>query len=195
MAIDGVAAKRADARRNVEAILDAATALLATDPAVSVNEIAKAAGVGRVTLYGHFPSRAALVEAVSRRVIASTDQALSAVDLAGDPRDAMARLVEATWQLTRRFGAIVVAANDALTPEEMRRVHEEPARRVHALVERGRAEGVFRRDMPVLWQLTTIHAVLHGASAAVHRGDVTADDATRLVRDTVLAALAVTSSG
>ncbi|MEV6692149.1 TetR/AcrR family transcriptional regulator [Micromonospora sp. NPDC051196] len=195
MAIDGVTAKRADARRNVESILDAATALLAADPAVSVNEIARAAGVGRVTLYGHFPSRAALVEAVSLRVIASTNQALSAVDLDGDPRDAMARLLEATWQLTYRFGAIVLAASDALTPEEMRRVHEEPARRMHALVERGRDEGVFRRDMPLLWQLTTIQAVLHGAAGAVHRGDVTADDATRLVRDTVLAALAVTPSG
>ncbi|MER5456060.1 TetR/AcrR family transcriptional regulator [Micromonospora sp. NPDC002389] len=192
MATDGVAAKRADARRNVESVLDAAITLLATDPRVSVNEIAKAAGVGRVTLYGHFPSRAALVEAVSLRVIASTDQALSAIDLAGDPRDAMVRLLEATWQLTRRFGAVVIAASDVLTPEEMRRVHEGPSRRVRALVERGRDEGVFRRDMPVLWQLATIQAVLHGASAAVHRGDVTADDATRLVRDTVLAVLAVT---
>ncbi|GAA0363887.1 MULTISPECIES: TetR/AcrR family transcriptional regulator [Micromonospora] len=194
MAIDGTA-RRADARRNVESILEAATALLATDPAVSVNEIARAAGVGRVTLYGHFPSRAALVEAVSRRVIASTDQALTAVDLDGDARDAMARLLAATWQLTYRFGAIVVAASDALTPEEMRRVHEEPARRMRALVARGRDEGVFRRDMPLSWQLTTVQAVLHGASAAVHRGDVPAEDATRLVRDTVLAALAVTSSG
>ncbi|TCB98397.1 TetR/AcrR family transcriptional regulator [Micromonospora zingiberis] len=193
MTTDGVAAKRADARRNVELVLDAATTLLATDPRVSLNEIAKAAGVGRVTLYGHFPSRAALVEAVSLRVITSTDQALSTVDLAGDPRDAMARLLEATWQLTRRFGAVVIAADDVLTPEQMRRVHEGPARRMHALVQRGRDEGVFRRDMPVRWQLATIQAVLHGASAAVHRGDVTAVDATRLVRDTVLAALAVTS--
>ncbi|WP_433528835.1 TetR/AcrR family transcriptional regulator [Micromonospora sp. CA-263727] len=193
MATDRLTAKRADARRNVESVLDAATTLLAADPGVSVNEIAKAAGVGRVTLYGHFPSRAALVEAVSLRVIASTDQALNAIDLAGDPRDAMARLLAATWQLTRRFGAVVIAAGDVLTPEEMRRVHEGPARRVRALLERGRDEGVFRRDMPVLWQLATIQAVLHGASAAVHRGDVSADEATRLVRDTVLAAVAVTS--
>ncbi|MEU6022975.1 TetR/AcrR family transcriptional regulator [Micromonospora sp. NPDC047134] len=194
MATEGTA-RRADARRNVESILEAAITLLATDPAVSVNEIARAAGVGRVTLYGHFPSRGALVEAVSRRVIASTDQALGAVDLDGDPREAMARLLEATWQLTYRFGAIVVAASDALTPEEMRRVHEEPARRMRALVARGRDEGVFRADMPLSWQLTTIQGVLHGASAAVHRGDVTAEEATGLVRDTLLAALAVTTSG
>lgn len=186
----GVVAKRADARRNVEAILGAATALLAVDPGVSVNEIAKAAGVGRVTLYGHFASRAALVAEVGARAIACTDQALSAIDLDGDPRDAMARLLEATWQLTHRFGAIVVAASEVLTPTEMQRVHEEPARRVRALLERGRDSGVFRSDMPVTWHLTAIQAVLHGASAAVHRGDVTVAEAPRLVRDTVLAALA-----
>jgi AcrR family transcriptional regulator len=186
----GVVAKRADARRNVEAILGAATALLAVDPGVSVNEIAKAAGVGRVTLYGHFASRAALVAEVGARAIASTDQALTSIDFDGDPRDAMARLLEATWQLTHRFGAIVVAASEALTPVEMQRVHEELARRVRALLERGRDAGVFRGDMPVAWHLATIQAVLHGASAAVHRGDVAAGEAPRLVRDTVLAALA-----
>ncbi|PZG15983.1 TetR/AcrR family transcriptional regulator [Nonomuraea aridisoli] len=52
--------RRADAERNIAAILDAATRLISADPTVSVADIAKAAGVGRVTLYGHFPSRKAL---------------------------------------------------------------------------------------------------------------------------------------
>ncbi|WP_353507159.1 TetR family transcriptional regulator [Gordonia sp. ABSL11-1] len=49
--------KRADALHNVEAILDAATRRLAVDPDASVNEIAEEAGVGRITLYGHFDLR------------------------------------------------------------------------------------------------------------------------------------------
>ena len=49
--------KRSDALRNIEAILEAATTCLARDPDASVNSIAQAAGVGRVTLYGHFESR------------------------------------------------------------------------------------------------------------------------------------------
>ncbi len=56
--------KRADAQRNIAAILDAATECLSRNPAASTSEIAKAAGVGRVTLYGHFPSRPELVDAV-----------------------------------------------------------------------------------------------------------------------------------
>lgn len=182
--------KRADARRNIEAIVDAATALLAVDPDASVQDIAKAAGVGRVTLYGHFDSRTALITEVATRAIAQTEESLRDLDLAGSPRDAMALLLDATWLLTHRFGAIVVAAGQALPPDELRRAHEGPAKRVRALLEHGRREGEFRSDMPVEWQVTTIQAVLHAASAAVHRGEITADEAPRLVTQTVLAALA-----
>ena len=181
--------KRADARRNIDAIVAAATRLLAVNPDASVNEIAKAAGVGRVTLYGHFDSRATLVRAVSDRAIAQTNEALAHVDLDGDPRDALARLLETTWQLTHRFGALVVAASQVLPPETMRRAHDEPIARVQRLLERGRSQRRFRDDMPIEWQISVVQAILHGASAAVHRGEIAAEDAPPLIRDTVLAAL------
>jgi AcrR family transcriptional regulator len=57
---------RADARANRDRILDVARDAIATDPAVSLNAIAKAAGVGAGTLYRHFPSREALVLGVYR---------------------------------------------------------------------------------------------------------------------------------
>jgi AcrR family transcriptional regulator len=53
--------RRADARRNIAAILDAAVASLADNPDASMAEIAARAGVGRVTLYGHFKTRAELI--------------------------------------------------------------------------------------------------------------------------------------
>lgn len=181
--------RRADALRNIEAIVDAATRLLAVDPDASLNDIAKAAGVGRITLYGHFDSRAALLSEVVDRAIAHTEEELATVDLEGDPRDALGRLLETSWRLTHRFGALVVAASETLTPEQLSRAHEEPAARVRGLVERGRDAGEFRADVSVAWQLSVIQAILHGASAAVHRGEITADEAPVLVRDTVMAAL------
>jgi len=184
--------KRADALRNIEAILGAATRLLAVNPDASVNEIAKEAGVGRITLYGHFDSRATLLREVADRAIAHSEKALAHIDVGGDPRDALGRLLEATWHLTHRFGALVVAASQSLTPEQMRRAHDEPAARVRTLLVRGRDAGEFRDDVPIDWQISVIQAILHGASAAVHRGEITAEDAPDLVRDTVLAALAST---
>lgn len=56
---------RADARRNRELILEAAEELFASEGlSVSVDEIARRAGVGAGTLYRHFPTKEAMFEAV-----------------------------------------------------------------------------------------------------------------------------------
>src|SRR6266849_4504789 len=78
--------RRADARRNVAAILDAALLCLARDPDASVGDIAQAAGVGRVTLYGHFRSRADLIDAVLARTLDQAHVVLDATDTTGEPR-------------------------------------------------------------------------------------------------------------
>jgi AcrR family transcriptional regulator len=57
--------KRADARRNYEKLLEAASAAFADHgTAASLEDIARRAGVGIGTLYRHFPTRQALLEAV-----------------------------------------------------------------------------------------------------------------------------------
>jgi AcrR family transcriptional regulator len=59
--------KRSDARRNEQALLDAAAAaFVATGIDATVREIASRAGVGIATIYRHFPTRADLVVAVFR---------------------------------------------------------------------------------------------------------------------------------
>ena len=69
---------RADAQRNRERLMEIAKAAFARGGAeVSLDDIAKAAGVGAGTLYRHFPTRDALIEAVYRAEV----QALS--DAAG----------------------------------------------------------------------------------------------------------------
>ena len=186
-AATGTPTKRADARKNVEAIVEAATACLARDPDTSVNDIARAAGVGRVTLYGHFENRSALVAEVVSRAMAHSDATLSAVDLTGEPVAALSRLLDATWRITHRYGAVVVAAEQALTPAQLKEAHEAPVRRVQRVLRRGRQDGSFRTDMPLSWQVIAIQGILHAAVQAVQRGDLDVDHATGLVRDTALA--------
>ncbi|MCF6475485.1 TetR/AcrR family transcriptional regulator [Nonomuraea sp. MG754425] len=56
---------RADARRNRERVLQVAQEALASDGlTISFDEIARRAGVGVGTVYRHFPTKEALVEAV-----------------------------------------------------------------------------------------------------------------------------------
>ena len=59
--------KRADARRNSELVLEAAREVFAEcGPDAALEEIARRAGVGIGTLYRHYPTRRALIEAVFR---------------------------------------------------------------------------------------------------------------------------------
>ena len=62
---------RADAQRNREQLLAAAVAAFSADgPEVTLESIARNAGVGIGTLYRHFPSREALVDAAYRSELA-----------------------------------------------------------------------------------------------------------------------------
>jgi AcrR family transcriptional regulator len=70
---------RADARRNRERLLAAATAAFTADGTAPLEAIARDAGVGIGTLYRHFPTREALTEAVYRAGLAEVSA--SAVEL------------------------------------------------------------------------------------------------------------------
>lgn len=62
--------KRADARRNEQALLDAAASVFVMDGVdAPVRRIAAVAGVGMGTIYRHFPRRADLVMAVYRHQV------------------------------------------------------------------------------------------------------------------------------
>jgi AcrR family transcriptional regulator len=178
--------QRADARRNIAAILDAATECLARDPDASISEIAKAAGVGRVTLYGHFDSRATLVAAVVDRAMAASDEVLRELDLGGDPVAALVRLIDATWGVTYRYGALVVAAERSMPDAELTEAHSSHRERVERLIERGRAEGRFRTDVPASWLVTMLHTIVHTAANAVHAQELTAEEAPRMIAATML---------
>ena len=61
---------RADAQRNRDSLLEAAKAAFAeAGPDATLDEIARRAGVGIGTLYRHFPTCDAVVEAVYRREV------------------------------------------------------------------------------------------------------------------------------
>lgn len=180
--------RRADARRNIAAILDAALACLSRDPQASIADIAAAAGVGRVTLYGHFASRTQLIEAALGHAVRQADEILDRVDLSGDPRAALARLVTSSWQIMDRFRGALTAAERELPPGHIRTQHDEPMDRVRALIGRGQQDEVFRTDLPVEWLVTLFYAVMHGAAGETTGGRLRSADASRVIVATLLAA-------
>ena len=82
--------QRADARRSVARILDAALDALASDPEASMAAIARRAGVVRATIYVHFPTREALIAAITERAIAEVSAAIESAEPArGEPAEAL----------------------------------------------------------------------------------------------------------
>jgi len=161
---------RADAQRNIERVLDAAITCLSRDPGATMQQIATEAGVGRVTAYAHFSSRAALVEAALTRAIERGDEALSQLDLHGDPVAALARLVHASWELSALSGNMWLAAHENLTDSQVRVLHDRPAERARSLLLRGQKLGVFRADLPTDWLINSLHALMKLALADVVAG-------------------------
>ncbi|MBO4209840.1 TetR/AcrR family transcriptional regulator [Micromonospora echinofusca] len=88
--------KRADARRNERALLDAAAAAFVTSGVdVPVRDIAARAGVGVGTIYRHFPTRADLIVAVYRHQIEACAEAGPALLADSDtPHAALAQWID-----------------------------------------------------------------------------------------------------
>jgi TetR/AcrR family transcriptional regulator, mexCD-oprJ operon repressor len=183
-------ARRADAEQNMAKILDAAAACLCRSTTASVGEIAQAAGLGRVTVYGHFPSREALIEATLTRLLEQGEAVLAGLDLSGDPRQALRTLIESSWRLIADASAVLEAAQSTLPPERIRELHARPARRAEELIRRGQSEGAFRSDLPPTWLVSVLYHVLKGAAAEISSGRLDPSDAPHFIVATVLAAYA-----
>jgi TetR/AcrR family transcriptional regulator, mexCD-oprJ operon repressor len=180
---------RADAARNVEAILDAAERLLAADVTASMAAIATAAGVGRVTVYAHFSSRGELVDAVLARAIGQAERELQDVDTTGDPREALSRLVTATWRLVDRHRWMLAAAQGELGETAIRAHHARVLRRLSSVLSRGQRAGTFRQDLPRRWLVTVGYSLMHAAAEDVSQGRLKAEAVPALIIETFLSVL------
>jgi AcrR family transcriptional regulator len=137
---------RADAIRNLDAVLQTGARLLAQDPGTSMATIAAEAGVDRRTVYRRFACREALLAAVFRTKLDAVDEVFDDSRLEDAPvAVALHRYVEGIVPVIRRW---------PLDPEQMRCDTEaydrmlDQRKRFGAFVDRAIAEGVFRADLP-----------------------------------------------
>jgi AcrR family transcriptional regulator len=174
---------RADAERNRERVLDHATRLLAHDPAAGVGEIAHAAGVGRATLYRHFPTREGLLAAIDARAHAETEAAFAASRLAeGTASEALERLVTAVLEIGDRYRFLL--AEDAVKRD--RRRDERFGAPLFALLERGQAAGEFNPSMPPRWMLEVLGHVITAAVREIAEGRLDREEAPAVVTRSLL---------
>jgi AcrR family transcriptional regulator len=114
-------ALRADAERSVRAILEAAERVLAEDTGASMEQIAEAAGLTRITVHRRFANRQALLEALA---VSAKQQLIDAIDEARpDSAPALVALyrvtanvlrVKSTWQFSLSHATAHTGAAAAL---------------------------------------------------------------------------------
>jgi AcrR family transcriptional regulator len=181
---------RSDARRNRRTVLDAAVALLAQRPQATMQEVADASGLGRTTVYRHFPRRQDLIDALYEQVLAESAHTVKdAIGAATNARDLLCDL-----------GSRVIAIGD-----RYRFLDAHPELRERTLQGRGDQEGSdprndyltaaqergeVRPDVPVSWMLTTMRGLAVVAMFEISAGRMTVEDAGRHVGETCASAFA-----
>ena len=185
--------RRADAERNIGAITNAAVDALAVDPDASMAAIARRAGVVRATIYMHFPTREALLDAVMEEATGRVAEAIrNAEPDRGEPREALERIILATWKQLSEFHSILQININRLSAQELRRRHLPVTTQFIPLLERGQAEGVFRSDVSATWLIAVVRAIVHVASTELQAGRLSDDEVEQTMLTTALAAVSPT---
>ncbi|MFG6444556.1 TetR/AcrR family transcriptional regulator [Microbacterium sp. P07] len=138
---------RRDARENRAGILAAAADEIARDPHASLDVIARAAGLSRRALYGHFDDRDALVSEVLVAGAARFN-AIAARVSDTDPRRALARLTAGLWQEASHVRASAAIALDETHVGGTAAALAPLRHRIAEIVDHGQASGVLRTDIP-----------------------------------------------
>jgi AcrR family transcriptional regulator len=160
---------RADARRNREQVLRTTQQLFATEGlGVSLDEIARRAGVGPGTVHRHFPTKEALYLAVATEMLQQLVAQAEALAATGDPTALFTLLSQ-----MMASGAENVAVKSALAAAEFDLRTAAPGvaadltRHVADLLDRAHAAAAVRTDVTV----DEVMALVAGAFAAIrHAG-------------------------
>jgi AcrR family transcriptional regulator len=178
--------RRADARRSIDAILNAARTVLGERPDASMEDIATTAGVTRQTVYAHFPSRDALIAALLHAAGAETVAAIDAARLdTAPPADALRQFLDIGWQLIRGYPFLLAPALTRSPPGSSDPHHAGTAR-LEQIIRRGQHTGDFDRVLPTAWLAAAIIGLFRAAAEQVAAGRLTTSKAAAMLLDSTL---------
>lgn len=155
---------RADARRNFERLVTVAAAAFAEHgPDAPLDEIARRAGVGIGTLYRHFPTRQALLEAVYREQMEALAAEAEELFAATSPGDALATWLRSVlaYNVTYRGlkEALLHGAGGGQGSELVSSAHAHMRAAGAALLTRAQQAGAMRDDLDIMDLLRLVYGI------------------------------------
>ncbi|HXW79562.1 MAG TPA: TetR/AcrR family transcriptional regulator [Acidimicrobiales bacterium] len=141
---------RADARRNRAKVLEAAAEVFATEGlAVPIDEVARRAGVGVGTVYRHFPTKEALIEAIVLDRVEALVERAEELSRSDDPGEAMFTFISELVQLavSKKDMTDELARTGVESEQLVASVKERLERAFDVLLQRAQDAGVVRHDI------------------------------------------------
>ncbi|MCG7204748.1 TetR family transcriptional regulator [Streptomyces arenae] len=180
--------QRRNARSNRARILATARQELGRNPDITLEELARASGVVRRTLFGHFPGRAALLDALAEEAAEALQAAVALGAEAAEPADrALAHFSLSLWPVGDRYRMLLALARRDLGMDRVAGILEPARVRVTAIVERGQRDGVFHSHLPAPVLSAGLEAMTVALLEEVNTGALE-DDGTRVAVTTLIAA-------
>ncbi len=183
--------ERADARANRARVLQAARELLREQGlAAEMKELAERADVGVGTIYRNFPSKADLVLAILKDVLATSFAEVATAEAMADPLEGLRHLLRCELALVEQYGWLFEALLSGQIPPRCRAAIREEmeahhfAQRFERLLRRAVLAGKLREDLDV----PVAAAMLTGTTNPMNRGAIQGRVPLQLA-DAILAAL------
>jgi AcrR family transcriptional regulator len=138
----------------------------------------------------HFPTRESLLDAVMEHATGLVADAIRGAEPdCGEPKEALERVIRATWKQLSQFHSVLGINIARLSAKELRRRHLPMTTQFIPLLERGQAEGVFRSDVSALWLIAVVRAIVHVASTELQAGRLSEAEVEQTMLTTALAAV------
>ncbi|WP_299176737.1 TetR/AcrR family transcriptional regulator [uncultured Neptuniibacter sp.] len=152
-------------QKSNRALLDTSFQVLLTNPHASLSEVAKQAGVGRATLYRHFPTREHLITAIAIESLQLVKNSIDPIVAKGLQEEAaLHNMVMALLPLADRFHFLQMIWTVVEFDQKVLSLYENQMDAIKCWIIQGQKQGIINSDLAPDWIVSVIDSMLYSAA-------------------------------
>lgn len=152
-------------QKSQRALLDASFRVLLHNPHASLSEIAVQAGVGRATLYRHFPTRELLLKAIAVESLRLVQSAMApSITAKSHGLKAIKELVKALLPLAERFHFLQMIWTIIELDKDVIELYQHQMNTINGWIVQGQREGELNPNITPDWIVSVLDSMLYSAA-------------------------------